>query len=626
MTNNEKLQSYLVEQKRPLIFYNVETTGCMNGNDNRITQIALTAYEYNNTSGKYELQDHMFLLAKANENSLQNIENRSLTTDENITALLKEEYVFNYTDNVKKDIKNCQNRQKTLQNKIDKAVVKYGENSAQVEDFQNRLLEEIAMEENLAQELNEKTAYAAEHEKDLIESQECLDYVDKYFALKKEQLENQTPLKDVLFSQGINLDTWRKSGLGLSFGEIQIGINKFLQSYAKEDSVFMSNGTYFAKHYMDKERLSLNKDKEEIDVPKVLGQTDWTYSLSKISADYFRKTGKTIQNFDALTKALCMAEMIGSRIGVSFKNTSQKYLEEQAKWEVAKGRDGDYIDGDYVLTMSQLEKANIVMDIPRYDKNIPIFNSLEYVDFGSERRYVDIDKMFEVNNNFEITLEGEKDPIKTWEELEAKIKALNGEISPELLNRIHEKYDEIKEQVTMSFSFNDRFDEQVETEEEAEEEIEEDIEEKEPSVTSRNPIEEHLLRIFEKNSELNTVREKEHSLFQNKWNVILQDMKALDNVLQSIGLSNVKIDNSSNFYYQVNRQCITNGCSKESDDIALIMSSKLENVYIERCAKYFVNNWDSVYEKILIDIESKLDDKINVSKKNIDYYEEMEMD
>ena len=64
MTNKEKLQSYVKNQKRPVIVYNVETTGIMDGNDNRITQIALAAYNYNHGNEMYELQDHMFLLAK----------------------------------------------------------------------------------------------------------------------------------------------------------------------------------------------------------------------------------------------------------------------------------------------------------------------------------------------------------------------------------------------------------------------------------------------------------------------------------------------------------------------------------------------------------------------------------
>lgn len=447
MTNREKLQTYVQNQKKPIIIYDVETTGVMDGSDNRITQIALAAYNYNEKNGMYELQDHMFMLAQANEKSIKNILHRQTDNLEVAKELAKESLLYTYTHKPLSDIKNITKQIETLYRNIEKArngryksletpedvVIYIEEQNEQIKKRQEQIkqLEDIH---------NIHKLQVQENPDEIVE-----EFKEKFDLLVEEQqkmLKENTKLQDVLKIQGIDLDRWRKEKTGLSFGEIQLGITKFVEKYGKNDTVLLNNGTYFCNHYMKKEHLKIMKDHEEIDISKCYSR-DWTFSLDELKDNYKQKTGKEIKTFDALTKCLAFSEIISSEINVPFINTSKTYLEEQVKLETISHKEDDTMD--YVITMAELERSHIVMDIPRYDRNIPCFSNLEYIDFGSERRYVDLDRMFEINDNFEITLEGEKDPIKTWEELEEKIKALNGEVSFELLNKIHEKYDEIQQ-------------------------------------------------------------------------------------------------------------------------------------------------------------------------------------
>lgn len=460
MTNKEKLQTYVQNQKRPIIVYDVETTGVMDGSDNRITQIALAAYNYNESKGAYELQDHMFMLAKANEKSIQNILHRQTNSVEVAKELVNEQILYNYANQPLKEIKNAERRIETLEQNIEKArsggykSIQNPEDIAlKVEEFNEKIEKEKQTIAELQNTYENNKKRVEENPSAVLE--EFSENYDELVEIQMETLENQLKLKDVLEVQGIDLDRWRKEKTGLSFGEIQLGITKFVEKYGKNDTVLLNNGTYFCNHYMKKEHLKIMENNEEIDISKCYGSKEWIFSLDELKLNYFGETGKEIKKFDALTKCLAFAEMVSKETSIPFKNTSKSYIEEQVKLDAIKHKEGD--DMDYVITMAELEKSHIVMDIPRYDKDIPCFSTLEYIDFGSERRYVDLDRMFEINDNFEVTLEGEKDPIKTWEELEKKIKALNGEISPELLEKIHEKYEEIREQSLREYGFSPDF-------------------------------------------------------------------------------------------------------------------------------------------------------------------------
>jgi hypothetical protein len=266
---------------------------------------------------------------------------------------------------------------------------------------------------------------------------------DKKIALLKEYESLDSTLK----LQGIDKDKWVQDGLGLTVGEMQTGINEFLKKYKTPETVFVTNGAYYAKHYMKKDGIDVTGGKEPIDmiqVEKSRGHAPetnkWSANVGDFAEIYLQETGKEIKTFDAYTKALCYAEMIAKATNksVSFKSVNQL---ANAVTEKAASMDEDYVMS---ATRASTLNWNIVNEY-RFDHSDYHFSTLEYVNFGNERKYVDLDKMFEVNDNFEVTLEGEKTPIKTWEELENKIKALNSNISEELLEQIKYKYEELEQ-------------------------------------------------------------------------------------------------------------------------------------------------------------------------------------
>ena len=407
MTNYEKLSDQIGKKHKPFIVYDVEATGVMNGNDNQITQIALASYSYNDKTKDYELQDEIFMLRSEKEideviNNLLVIEKAQAEDIEGtITQKLKEDYLYNL-------IRKEKDPDKKEQIKADKENI-YG-------------------------------------------SVECLNYCNDPVRAdkKRKELEDTPCLEVVLRKQGIELEAYRKSNEGLTSAEMQIGIMKFLDKYANSDTVFINNGTYYSKHYMEKANLSFldkNNADNTIDLTQAErsmhgGGSKWTSDIDTFAKNYKNETGKEIKTFDALTKALCMGEMTAKAMDLSVSLVSENYLQQKVA-ESALSK-----DDEYVMSLSRASSLDWIpattTDFINADYH---FNSLEYVDFGNDRRYVDIDKMFEINENFEITLEGEKTPIKTWEELETKIKALNSEISNELLDKIHEKYEEVKEEL-----------------------------------------------------------------------------------------------------------------------------------------------------------------------------------
>ena len=400
-TNYDKLINHIGKEHSPFIVYDVETTGIMNGNDNCITQMALTFYDYNKENGKYELQDELFMLAKPNEEIIRNIQSidkyRKEHFEEAVTESLKDDYIYSLLKN----------------------------------------------------EINEENKQAIRDSRDNIDERVFNRFCTNYGRYEKKVAEfrNALTIEEILKKQGLDLEKYIKDDLGLTTAEMQVGITEFLNKYCKENTVFVNNGTYFAKHYMDKVGLSfLGKTDEPDKVIDLIqaerskhgGVSRWTSDIPTFAENYKKETGKEIKTFDALTKALCIGESATKACDMRVSLTSENYLEKKVS-ESAFSKDNDYVMS---LARANTLKWNIASERDFYDADYH-FNSLEYVNFGNDRRYVDIDKMFKMNDNFEITLDGEKTPIKTWEELEAKIKSLNAEISDELLDKIHEKYDEI---------------------------------------------------------------------------------------------------------------------------------------------------------------------------------------
>ena len=379
--NLEKLKQLIGTEKRPFIVYDVETTGAMNGNDNRITQIALASYAFEN--GEYQLQDKIFMLAKGDKENLVAIQAKEVVNEANITDKAYSEYSY----------------------KAKKANQPVGSR----------------------------------------ESSEFSVFLTQNHDRIQREMTEAVKLEEVLKLQGLDIQTYGKGQDGLTFSECQVGITEFLKTYQQSNTVFVNNGTYFAKHYLDKAGLVLGNDVDRtIDLTQAErslkgGVGRWTADFSTFAKNYLADTGKEIKTFDALTKAMCMAEMVSKATRISLTHSSANYL-KQAVSESAFSQ-----DKDYVMSLSRASSLHWIPALSyEYNDRDYHFDALEYVDFGNDRRYVDLDKMFEVNDNFEITLEGTKEPIKTWEELEAKIKALNAEVSSDLLNKIHEKYDEIR--------------------------------------------------------------------------------------------------------------------------------------------------------------------------------------
>lgn len=537
-------------EHRPLIFFDVEATGLMNGNDNHISQIALTAYNWNAQAKRYELQDNLFMLAKAHPDTLHEIDINSAPTKENAEKILKDEYVWAYKREVLTGITNCENRMETLEGRIEKTKEKianctpkqikkkegYENTLKSYEDafakeqklldklnalasrFENvngrdmstaeidvlvnsvktdptyiadrnkvitskiwggtvtmadadrtKFLEDVLDKAEVCYEEYKKTGksdyYMAKdpvecYKENIARSRERLEehtadlcnnigqYINKRLDAKLAQMEQES-LKNLLKMQGIDRDKWIKDGQGLTAGEMQVGIREFMSKYKKSDTVFITEGVYAAKHYLSKDEVQfLKPDDSLIDLFSVMKQkygdelaNKWGSNVAEFAAIYAKETGKEIKTFDAYTKSLCFAEMVARREEISFTNQSFNHLCNAVTEKVAS------MDADYVMSATRASTLNWhIATEYEFDHSDFHFNSLDYVDFGNQKKYVDLDKLFEVNNNFEVTLEGEKEPIKTWEELENKIKALNSNISEPLLERIKEKYEEISKE------------------------------------------------------------------------------------------------------------------------------------------------------------------------------------
>lgn len=528
VTNLEKLKNATKERK-PFIVFDVEATGIMNGNDNHITQIAFAVYDWNQSTLRYELQDNLFMLAKARPDSLAEIEERQRPTRRNAERMLKGEYVYAYRNEINRVVTNCLNRQKTItENTLPKyegrlagmsaRAVKGRENLERlIKEQKDKLAREKALEEKLRDlyhyfEKDGEPLYARDIEEmsvsdinamvntlkeddvynDLIGTvitkentfynkayilnmtglmndakahgysdranyiKETLDkkcdsfeeYSEKKINEKLKQLREYENLDTVLSSQGIDKNKWISEGLGLTVGEMQTGINEFLKKYKNDNTFYATNGTRYASHYLTKDGVVIpgingNMTIDLIQAEKSRGNgptsNRWSANIGDFAEIYKSETSKEIKTFDAYTKALCFAEMVSKAANVTISNRSVNQM-ANAVTEKAMS-----MDKDYVMSASRASSLNWrIATEYEFNHSAYHFNSLEYVDFGGSKRYIDIDKMFEVNDNFEVTLEGEKEPIKTWEELENKIKALNSNISEQLLDKIKDKFMEIE--------------------------------------------------------------------------------------------------------------------------------------------------------------------------------------
>jgi len=440
----DRLLTEIGQNHAPFIVYDLETTGRMNGHDNRITQIALTAYLWNLASDRYELRDHMFILAKPDPDNLRSLIKRAEPTRENAREELRSEFMFKYGRAEKEAYEKCKEQHAKY-----KALIEDYRNGTYTGRFSLDLLkkrshEYAARAPYLKKLWDEKTAKLANNDPSM--QAECNKYIADHLDEKIDAMKKTPSLKEELALQGITLDTYIAGNLGLTGSEMQTGIMEFLSKYDSPDTIFITNGTYYQKHYLAKAGMGITKDWDHIvDYAHILKENIKDPSKIRLSSfveEYQKKTGKQIKTFDSFTKALCFAEMAASTCGVKISNRSLEQLTNAVKTEAFKN------DENYVMSLSAMANHNWI-SIDKAISATYTFSSLEFVQFGNDRRYVDLDKMFEVNDNFEITLEGEKEPIKTWDELEAKIKALNSHISNDLLEKIKTKYEELEVEVNL---------------------------------------------------------------------------------------------------------------------------------------------------------------------------------
>lgn len=461
-TYEDKNLEYITSEvsgHNPFIAIDLEATGIMNGNDNKITQIALSAYAYNDSKGRYELQDHIFMLAKANKNTISAIQQAEAGDDSSITKKLQEEFAYKLTS-IAKDYK-----QDIMQ--ANSAINEMKKEMSECKDSERKetLVKAIWKQEKLVER---KSAFISDYYdkiengklsvEDVAELDECKEFVAEHLEEKRAESSKDLKIKEILSSQGIDMDKWISSGDGLTANEMQLGITEFFNNNLTDNTMLVTNGEYYTKHYLKKENIIIGSDKNlyMLDVLKAARKysdiespqaNKFACNFKEFSEIYQANTGRKIENFDAFTKTLCMAEMVCRITGSAVVHNSEKHLENSVKEAVMKTDDIDY------GVMSERTASSLLWEPennPYYcnHDNSRMFDSLEYVDFGSERRYVDIEALFEVNNNFEITLEGEKEPIENWDELEAKIKSYNADISEELLSRIKSKYEELEQTIS----------------------------------------------------------------------------------------------------------------------------------------------------------------------------------
>ncbi len=465
-----RLDTEIKEKHHPFITYDIEITGITNGRNDRITQISLVAYNYNKQAGKYELQDQLFMLAKPDKQAIRAIQEGEKVTKENIERRLAQDYAYSFVKNKESEIQKLEKKlthdenypkrhsQKELDDLRERIALEKDSLAIAVSVYKTRkemLDSGVSIDEIFSMPIVDATISPQVLD-------DCRNYIAKHYESKKLEMEKAPLLKDILKSQGLDLETYIKENKGLTAGEMQTGITAFLDKYRTDNTVFISDG-YFSKYYMEKVGLSMHLDNPD-KIINLVEASSWRNGRWIFVLDYRPETWKDIKTFDALTKALGSGEMTANYTGLGTSLTSKNYLDQKVKEETVSK------DNHYVMSLFRASQIEWFPDYSdHYNDADYCFNRLEYVDFGNDRRYVDIDKMFAMNNNFEITLEGEKEPIKTWEELESKIKALNSDISKELLNKIHEKYDEITKKTDINQTLKQQLEEEQMTSDELDE-------------------------------------------------------------------------------------------------------------------------------------------------------------
>lgn len=506
MERNIDVLNKVMAEHKPYIALDVETTGIMNGNGNRCTQVALSAYKYE--EGEYRLQDSLFMLVKADKEQLEGVLKSEEVSEKNAKELLTREWLYSMRSTTAEERK----------------IKKYEEEIKEIKDGTFLYNKKPVKDKDGAIKTRQDKIDAIVNSDKYIIATKCKDIPDEKMTImfkagyddfiktnlerKMNELRDNVGCREILKMQGIDLDKYEKSGEGLTDGEIVIGMNEFLDHYLTKDTAFLTNGTYFTKHYLEKLGEHLPETATYIDIPQCVNSNSHkTYEkmgnryapeFSSFAEFYKEMTGKEIKNFDAYTKSLCMSEMACGMTENKVRHNSVHRLGEKVKEEAFK------MDDKYVMSAVRASSLKWVpASVSDFYHADYVFNSLEYVDFGNSRRYVDLDAMFALNDNFEVTLEGEKTPIKNWEELENKIKALNAEISPKLLEKIKDKFEEVKKEAelekgkmkeamgidTLPYE-KSREEDEEDFEEEEEAEIEEEIpEEKEEAMTFEKCLE-----------------------------------------------------------------------------------------------------------------------------------------
>ena len=536
MERNIDVLNKVMAEHKPYIALDVETTGIMNGNGNRCTQVALSAYKYE--EGEYRLQDSLFMLVKADKEQLDNVLKSEEVSEKNVKELLTKEWLYSMRSTSAEDrkIKKYEEEIKGIKD----GTLLYNKKPFKDKDGAIKI-----RQDKIDAIINSDKYIIATKCKDIPDEKMMLmfkagydDFINTNLERKMNELKDNVGCREMLKMQGIDLDQYKKSGEGLTDGEIVIGMNEFLEHYLTKDTAFLTNGTYFTKHYLEKLGEHLPETAVYIDIPQCINSNSHkTYEkmgnryapeFSSFAEFYKSETGKEIKTFDAYTKSLCMSEMACGMTENKVRHNSVHRLGEKVKEEAFK------MDDKYVMSAVRASSLKWVpASVSDFYHADFVFNSLEYVDFGNSRRYVDLDAMFALNDNFEVTLEGEKTPIKNWEELENKIKALNAEISPKLLEKIKDKFEEVKKEAELekgkmkeamgidvpSYE-KDREKEDLETEEDFEEDdFEEDFEEEvEDEPEEEIPEEKEEAMTFEKCLEMMKKSADDRTRLENEIN------------------------------------------------------------------------------------------------------------
>lgn len=434
MTIKQLIQQDIITDKKPIIAFTTNKLApSWKGFHSTVSQLALAAYKWNPDTDRYEIQDSIFMLAKQNPEEVTECIARTEPSSENIERILKDEFMYIFTHKDKADLIKLLKKRIDLKDQIEAHIAGSYQGRFSLIVLQNRLKDVEAKIDAQRQVIDEKEKVLAMYTREeILDTPEAKAYYEDPKKIKDTLIDLKgIDIQKYLAEQGISLDEYKKGEIGLTSEEIQTGIDEFLKQYKTADTVFLTDNMKVEKHYLDKGSMSII----DPDFDKCVDLYSMGKGVLKRILDL--KASKHIQVTDAFTKTLLCIQVFGGENRLMFSNSSLEQVVNDVKFDTFKN------DNNYVMSLSSILNKNWKF-VDGHIRGFYNFSSLEHVTFGNDRRYVDIDKMFEVNNNFEITLEGTKEPIKSWEELEAKIKALNSDISETLLNKIKEKYEETR--------------------------------------------------------------------------------------------------------------------------------------------------------------------------------------